>query len=258
MYDFFCVLDVEATCVEGTDMGWPNEIIEWPVVLLGWEEHDGRTELRCVDTFRSYVRPKYRPKLSEFCTRLTGIRQSDVDSAPIFRNVLKDFQQFLRKHGLVNKNGKKICRWIWCTDGPYDIRDFVAKQCFISAIPHPPYLMGDIIDVRMAVRDYLDRANSRAARRGRYGRPYAVTSLRVPAQLQALGLGPFEGREHSGIDDTRNIARIVVGLVERGVALRSNYVIRSGRRWPWMGRSPGQILDEHVRQPGQPVHRLFE
>jgi len=29
-YDYFLVLDVEATCVEGTDLNWPNEIIVTP------------------------------------------------------------------------------------------------------------------------------------------------------------------------------------------------------------------------------------
>jgi hypothetical protein len=33
-YDAFLVLDVEATCIAGTDMNWPNEIIVSAVLLL--------------------------------------------------------------------------------------------------------------------------------------------------------------------------------------------------------------------------------
>lgn len=50
-------------------------------MLLQWaeddDEADGRRKrsLVTVDTFHSYVRPTWRPALSAFCTRLTGIEQ---------------------------------------------------------------------------------------------------------------------------------------------------------------------------------------
>ncbi|KZV90427.1 hypothetical protein EXIGLDRAFT_770844 [Exidia glandulosa HHB12029] len=248
-YDYFCVLDVEGTCEEGQGLNWPNEIIEWPVVLLGWRDSEKRDELVVVDEWRSYVQPVYRAKLTEFCTKLTGITQADVDGAPTFTPMLKQFTKFLRKHGLLDTNNRKTGRWTWCTDGPYDIRDFVAKQCFISAIPHPPYLLGDILDVRTAVNDYLNEANTGSTRSGkgrRSANTFRRTSLKLPNQLQALGLAPFEGRQHSGIDDTRNIARIVAELARRGVSLLCNLSVRPGRRWQWMGRTPGTILEEYV------------
>lgn len=91
-YDFFLVLDVEATCQEGTGMGYPNEIIastfklyllpwlaisihqEWPVCLLGWRDKTGGI-LDIISEFRTFVKPTWKPELSEFCTRLTGITQ---------------------------------------------------------------------------------------------------------------------------------------------------------------------------------------
>lgn len=77
---------------------------EFPVVLLQWAEDDedeaetasitsspsnsegsggtvsrvvgGRSRrLHIIDTFHTYVRPTWRPQLSEFCTSLTGIQQ---------------------------------------------------------------------------------------------------------------------------------------------------------------------------------------
>lgn len=33
-YDFYCVLDIEATCEEAGDWDYPNEIIEFPVILI--------------------------------------------------------------------------------------------------------------------------------------------------------------------------------------------------------------------------------
>ena len=71
-------------------MGYPNEIIasvsdrisflsltasqEWPVCLLGWRDKTNGI-LDVISEFRSFVRPTWRPELSEFCTRLTGITQ---------------------------------------------------------------------------------------------------------------------------------------------------------------------------------------
>ncbi len=101
-YETFLVLDVEGTCVQGSDFGYPNEIIvrachrprrmvsltvcftcrfapqEWPVCLLRWKDKDMKgnaQELEIVAEFRSFVRPTWRPQLSDFCLALTGITQ---------------------------------------------------------------------------------------------------------------------------------------------------------------------------------------
>ena len=47
-----------------------------------------------------------------------------------------------------------------------------------------------------------------------------------------------------GIQDTRNIARVLTELAKRGIRLEPNTVIFPGRRWQWMGK-PGQILEEY-------------
>ena len=98
-------------------------------------------------------------------------------------------------------------------------------------------------------------------------------TLSIPRQLHALGLEPFEGRQHSGIDvsrssrptlralpavapadrtavlcstrqDTRNISRLVVELARRGWKLEPNTPINPNRRWPWMGKR-GKVLEEY-------------
>jgi 3'-5' exoribonuclease 1 len=50
---------------------------------------------------------------------------------------------------------------------------------------------------------------------------------------------------YTAIQDTRNVARIVIELARRGVRLQANTFIRPGRRWNWMGKS-GQILEDYV------------
>ncbi|KAG2364479.1 ribonuclease H-like domain-containing protein [Suillus spraguei] len=211
-YDAFLVLDVEATCKEGTGFDWPNEIIEWPVCLMRWKDKSDQgkaCQLEIVDEFRSFVKPTWRPQLSQFCMDLTGITQAQVNSAPTFQKVLRMFASFLASHGLIDpKSGRSIQRFCWCSDGPFDIRDFVVKQCFIS---------------KSSTRSH-------------------IRSLNIPQQLQALGLPAFQGRLHSGIDDTRNIARVVTELACRGVRLEPKTSINPNRRWNWMGK-PGEVLE---------------
>ncbi|KAG2146922.1 ribonuclease H-like domain-containing protein [Suillus bovinus] len=244
-YDAFLVLDVEATCEQGTDFEWPNEIIEWPVCLMRWKdksEQGKACQLEIVDEFRSFVKPTWRPQLSQFCTDLTGITQAQVNSAPTFQKVLKMFARFLIRHGLIDpKSGRPIQRFCWCSDGPFDIRDFVVKQCFISKVPMPLWLKGNILDVRRVVSVWavapgnVDTTIQPSARSH-------IQSLNIPQQLQALGLPAFQGRLHSGIDDTRNIARVMTELARRGVRLEPKTSINPNRRWNWMGKH-GEVLE---------------
>ncbi|THH14704.1 hypothetical protein EW146_g5650 [Bondarzewia mesenterica] len=243
-YDAFLVLDVEATCLQGTDFQWPNEIIEWPVCLLKWTDKDKgglASRLQIVDEFRSFVRPTWRPILSEFCTALTGITQEQVDDAPLFPQVAEMFAHFLAKNGLIHpETGERLVRFCWCTDGPFDVRDFVVKQCFISKMQMPWWIRGDVMDVRKVVSRWQEVKQAQA-KKPLFPRRL---SLNIAGQLRALGLAPFEGREHSGIDDARNISRIVTELARRGFYLEPNTSIHPGRRWAWMGKS-GQIIEDY-------------
>ncbi|GAA5958195.1 hypothetical protein JCM3765_002844 [Sporobolomyces pararoseus] len=184
-YDSYLVFDVEATCelIEGNPrlaFSYPNEIIEWPVILLQWRRKIGTQvesakplpkteqpevgdeegdevdqdewELYRVDEFHSFVKPNWNPQLSSFCTGLTGITQEQVDEAPRFQKLLKKFEKdFVKKHELFTKENKTI----WVTDGPWDIRDFVAKTCYLSKVPRPDYLAGEIIDLKLLVSHFF-------------------------------------------------------------------------------------------------------
>ncbi|KAJ6623415.1 ribonuclease H-like domain-containing protein [Mycena sp. CBHHK59/15] len=244
-YDAFLLLDVEATCQQGTNFNYPNEIIEFPVCLMCWKDRRGgeASQLEVIDEFRSFVKPTWRPILSHFCTELTGITQDQVDAAPGFPDVLRSFRAFLTKHKLIEKSGKRRIRFCWCSDGPFDIRDFIVKQCFISNIPIPEWLTGDVLDVRRLVMTYKPGTKPQLGQRGLSSGLFGT--LNIPSQLSALGLSPFQGRQHSGIDDTRNLARIVTELALKGVRLQPNTSINPRRRWFWMGK-PGEILEDHV------------
>jgi len=238
-YDFFLVLDIEGTCEEGHTFDYPNEIIEWPICLLGWKDKD-QGILEIIDEFRSFVKPTWKPQLTEFCTNLTGITQDKIDAAPTFTQAMESMNKFLISHHLINPDtGERLVPFCWCTDGPWDICNFVVKQCFISKIKLPPWLGTHVIDVRLVVKG-LATARSKRHSKIRY-------TMSIPRQLSFLEISPFQGRQHSGIDDTRNIARIVIELARRGVRLAPNLNVQVTRRWPWMGKS-GRVLEDKIPQ----------
>jgi len=83
----YILFDLEATCWENTDMRRPQEIIEIGAVRL--DEY--RT---VVDTFEAFIRPALFPRLSDFCMKLTGINQAQIDGSPQFKQVIKKFIQW--------------------------------------------------------------------------------------------------------------------------------------------------------------------
>lgn len=98
----------------------------------------------------------------------------------------------------MDRSGNPLVKFCWATDGPWDIRDFVIKQCFISKIPLPTWLQGHILNVRAA-------ANTWRKGQATYRDPPVLLDKRAPSfniseQLATLGLPAFEGRQHSGID----------------------------------------------------------
>eukprot|EP00051_Salpingoeca_urceolata_P031421 m.11530 g.11530 ORF g.11530 m.11530 type:complete len:332 (-) comp4038_c0_seq2:89-1084(-) len=189
-FDYICVIDFEATCEEGT-REFPHEIIEWPIVLV-----NART-LKKEGEFHAFVKPVLNPVLSKFCSGLTGITQDQVDRADTFPEVLQRVEQWMTSKGLGTTHSFGLS-----SDGPWDFRNFLTLQCEISGISRPDWSLA-WLDVRKA---FSSRYNERCG---------------VEAMLEHLGL-QFEGRPHSGIDDTRNIARILAQLIVDGQPVQFN------------------------------------
>ncbi|ORY99409.1 ribonuclease H-like domain-containing protein [Syncephalastrum racemosum] len=207
-FDYYMFFDVEATCIEGGGFDYPNEIIEFPVVLV-----DGRT-FDVVDEFRSYVRPEMNTVLSKFCIELTGIQQATVDKSPVFVDVLNAFQQFMLKHDLYQT--KSAC---FVTDGPYDIRDFITKQCDISHLAYrPEYFCRPWINLRKLFRHF-----------------YGAGKVNMEGMLDYLHMS-FEGRQHSGLDDARNLARIGRRMFDDGCVFRTNIQYQQQKKTRWRRR----------------------
>ncbi|KAF5368319.1 hypothetical protein D9758_002177 [Tetrapyrgos nigripes] len=239
-FDAFLVLDFEGTCTETSSFDYPNELIEFPVILMRWKDKDSSgkaSELVVVDQFHSFIRPTWKPKLTEFCTKLTGITQYQVDIAPDFFSVLLLVRAFLVKHDLIDSlTGHAKTRFSWCQDGPWDLGDLLTKQCFHSRLDPPKWLQNNIIDVRRMVKLWMAEKT---------GQPPGPVGLNIEGQLAVLDL-KFEGRLHSGLDDTKNISRIVAELARRGLQLQPNLRVTPRKRFGWMGKS-GRVLEDRIK-----------
>ncbi|XP_054620918.1 3'-5' exoribonuclease 1 [Dunckerocampus dactyliophorus] len=200
-YDYICVVDFEATCEEDNPADFLHEIIEFPVVLISTHT------LEIVDTFQEYVKPELNPMLSDFCVKLTGITQEMVDAADTFPVVLQHVVAWLQERELGTKY-----KYTFLTDGAWDMSKFLNMQCRISQIRYPHF-----------AKKWINIRKS-------YGNFYKVprTQTKLSTMLEKLGL-QYEGRPHSGLDDSRNIARIALRMLQDGCQLRVNERMHGGQ-----------------------------
>ncbi|XP_075060716.1 3'-5' exoribonuclease 1 isoform X2 [Mixophyes fleayi] len=200
-YDYICIIDFEATCEETNDPDYIHEIIEYPIVLL-----NTRT-LEIEDTFQRYVRPEIKSQLSEFCVNLTGITQDVVDQADTFPVVLQSVVNWMREKELGTKYKYAIL-----TDGSWDMSKFLNMQCHVSRIKYPRFAK-KWINIRKC-----------------YGNFYKVprNQTKLLTMLEKLGMS-YDGRLHSGLDDSKNIARIAIRMLQDGCELRVNERMHTGQ-----------------------------
>eukprot|EP01087_Luapelamoeba_hula_P014995 TRINITY_DN4446_c2_g1_i1.p1 TRINITY_DN4446_c2_g1~~TRINITY_DN4446_c2_g1_i1.p1 ORF type:complete len:434 (+),score=109.03 TRINITY_DN4446_c2_g1_i1:260-1561(+) len=205
-YDHFVVLDLEATCDKNFNQDFgPQEVIEFSAVLL-----DARTQ-RIEDKFQMYVRPLIHPTLTGFCTKLTGITQSQVDEGHTLEHTLACFHNWLVKHGLVVLNNGAIgedrstCytrhKFAFVTWTDWDLQTMLEQQCTACAIPKAPYYDCWINLKALYYECYRVR--------GHCNLQQAVERCKLK----------WEGREHSGIDDCVNTANVLNCLLNHGAVV---------------------------------------
>src|SRR5690606_27193428 len=83
------LVDLEATCSDDDSIS--AEQMETIEIGACWVGSDGTV----FERFQSFVRPVANPKLTSFCTNLTGIQQGNVDGAPLFPVAAASLSQFV-------------------------------------------------------------------------------------------------------------------------------------------------------------------
>lgn len=172
------VVDLEATCCNnGTIARDEMEIIEIGAVLV-----DG-SDLSVEEEFQTFIRPVRRPELTEFCTELTAITQEMVDDAPDFPEAVQAFKDWMN----LGEHHATFGSW-----GDYDRKQFM-RDCRYHRIgyPMPPHI------------NLKEAFSSRQKQRKRYG---------MAGALKLCGL-KLDGTHHRGIDDARNIAKLLPWIV---------------------------------------------
>ena len=169
----YLVIDFEATCCDrGSVPRHGMEIIEFGIVMTD-------AAFRVVDEFQSFVKPVRHPVLTPFCTELTSIRQQDVDSALTFPACVDAFKTWLYRYR----------NFVFCSWGDYD-RNQLQQDCDFHRIPNP---------ISAPHRNVKRLFSERQGLGKKYGLAEAVARS---------GLS-FTGTHHRGIDDARNIARLL-------------------------------------------------
>ncbi|MCC3426177.1 MAG: exonuclease domain-containing protein [Microcoleus sp. PH2017_01_SCD_O_A] len=173
-FDYYLVLDLEATCCDkGSIARNQMEIIEIGAVMVD------STTLTIVDEFQTFVKPVRHPILTEFCTALTSIAQTEVDRAPTYPEASAMLKNWLSGY----PNG------VFGSWGDYDRKQF-KKDSNFHQLPFP------IACPHINLKQLFSETQGLPKR---YGMEKAL-------ELAAL---PLEGTHHRGIDDARNIAKLL-------------------------------------------------
>ncbi|KAG7222564.1 hypothetical protein INR49_016161 [Caranx melampygus] len=215
IFSYLIVIDFESTCWQEKN-NYSQEIIEFPAVLLNTSTGEVESE------FHTYVQPQEHPILSKFCTELTGITQVQVEAGIPLQICLSRFCRWLQnlqdEKGVVFPNrqqrcsapppSQKLCTFLTWSD--WDLGVCLQYECKRKQL-HKPDVLNSWIDLRSTYRLFYNR------------KPKGLNGA-----LQDLGI-QFSGREHSGLDDSRNTAQLAARMMRDGCVMK---ITRSLERTP--------------------------
>ena len=168
----YLVIDIESTCDDNDAFTKEMmEVIELGAVLIN-------SDLDLIGEFNSFVKPVIRTKLTDFCTKLTTIKQSDVDAAPSLEEALQSLFDFCDEHG----------EFTFLSWGGFYYRQ-IKREAISKNINNP------MIGKNINYKENYKKLTGRKARE-------------LGNTVKDLGL-TFEGTAHRGIDDAKNIYQII-------------------------------------------------
>ncbi|HEX8561926.1 MAG TPA: 3'-5' exonuclease [Flavobacterium sp.] len=173
LLDKIVVVDIEATCWEGKlPVGMYNDIIEIGICLLDVETGE-------ISENRGILIKPERSSVSPFCTQLTTITQEMLDADGIS---FKEALNILRKDFSTSSRA-------WASFGAYDMKQF-QRQCSDLGYPYPFGPSHLNVKTLFALKNKFKHETGMAG---------ALEFYNIP----------LEGTHHRGVDDAKNIAKIV-------------------------------------------------
>ncbi|WP_125720223.1 3'-5' exonuclease [Flavobacterium ustbae] len=171
--DKIIIIDFEATCWQGAvPQGQENEIIEIGLAVLD-------TQTGEISKNKGLLIKPQRSTVSPFCTKLTTITQDLLDENGV------SFEEAINQ--LVDEYNPDL--YTWASYGQYDL-NMLKKQCKSFGVVYP---MGD------------EHINVKTMFAEKFG---LVKPMGMNGALALLKI-PLEGTHHRGIDDAKNIAKIL-------------------------------------------------
>lgn len=179
-YKYYLIVDLEATCCDKNSFPrYEMETIEIGAVMVENEN------LAVVDEFECFIRPVRNRTLTDFCTKLTSITQSQVDDAHEYPLAIKEFRRWLDKY-----SGYVFCSW-----GDYDRKQLIQDSEF--------HRVGYPLDVEHVNIKKMFSINQGLKKR------LGMDGALAKAGLKLIGI------HHRGIDDARNMARLMPYILGR-------------------------------------------
>ena len=179
-YTNYLIVDLEATCCDQNSIPRTEmETIEIGAVMV---EADGLT---VIDEFTTFIKPVRHPQLTAFCTDLTSITQADVDAAPLYPEAVNTFKQWLYQYQ----------DFVFCSWGDYDKKQLTQDSLF----HREPFPIGaEHVNIKVLF-------SQTQGFKKRFG---------MDGALKRAGLA-LDGTHHRGIDDARNMARLMPYITGR-------------------------------------------
>ena len=207
-FKYLVVLDFEATCSNDKKLFKPIEIIEWPAIIIDIDKMKIYNDPK--DYFHVYIKPTANPILTKFCTELTGITQEMVDppNGIYIEQALDLWNKWCYNNDLLPTKQDPSPRACVVTCGDWDLRTMWAKQCKVSSFSfgNPAMLFAAWINVKQIFQEMMGL-------QGKVG---------MKGMLEILNMS-LDGRHHSGIDDVKNICKIVLELLKRNKNIFMDY-----------------------------------
>lgn len=201
-FDYIAVIDFEATSTGNDDDKENNvhRIIEFPVVLFRRNCIDGITHWeKTNDVFHHYCKPTKNEILSDWIINFTGITQAMIDKEGLlsFPEIVNDVYSFL-----CDSTGSNLDNVIIATWGHWDMKIMFPSEC-------TNWDNMDYKDMNPVFKRYF---NVKTSWNKLYN--YGQKKLGMGDAIKHMGW-ELNGRHHSGIDDCKNIGRLMVDLLNR-------------------------------------------
>ena len=181
-YQYFLVLDFEGNCNEQKTI--PMEIIEFPILKVNAETFDVET------TFHQYVEPLN--DITKLTTGITGITADMVKGKPDLEKTLELVDEWMDENLI-----REGATFIFVTCGDWDLKTQLPQETKRRNIPLKNYFR-QWINIKRPFQEVTGKKG--------YGMKHMLDQLNLS----------LDGKHHSGIDDTRNIAKIVKELALMG------------------------------------------